>query len=154
MSNTSSPTTTRRARRAAILRLIGRREIRSQADLQALLEASGREVNQATLSRDLRDLGVLKGPRGYRLPELPDPPGPDPADLSAALRQWLKSLVVAQNQVVLRTPPGGAPPLALAIDRGELPLVLGTIAGDDTVLVICKSPPDARSTARRLERLR
>ena len=152
---TSSPTTlSREARRAVILRLIRKLEVRSQAELRAYLEDSGTEVNQATLSRDLRDLGVLKGPHGYRLPGAGEPGRSGDAGLVATVRQWLESTAVAQNQVLIKTPPGGAQPLALAIDRGDQPLVLGTLAGDDTVLVICRTPQHARRVARRFEQMR
>lgn len=141
----------RESRRRRIQTLLERQRVRSQADLQALLAAEGYEVNQATLSRDLRDLGVVKGKEGY---ELPGAPAATSAmaeqELDAAARTWLLTAVAAQNQVVLRTPAGGAQPLGLALDRAALAGVLGTIAGDDTVLAICKDSARARALVRRL----
>ncbi len=147
-----STATTKARRRRTILQLIRSYSIRSQAELLDLLEEDGVAVNQGTLSRDLRDLGVVKGPQGYALP------GAAPAasatnGLRHAVRQWLIEAFSAQNQVLLKTPIGGAQPLALALDGAELGMVLGTIAGDDTVLVICKSNGKAKSLAHELEEM-
>jgi transcriptional regulator of arginine metabolism len=124
--------------------------VRNQADLQEQLAAEGCDVNQATLSRDLRDLGVVKGPEGYELPaEGAASPAAEPT-LQQAARTWLLGATPAQNLVVLRTPAGGAQPLGLAIDRARLPGVVGTIAGDDTVLAVCASASRAKALAREL----
>lgn len=133
-------------RRRRILELVQAGPVQSQAALRELLAREGCGVNQATLSRDLRDLGVVKAPEGYRLS------GAAPAvdALEQATRQWLLEALPAQNQVVLRTPPGGAQPLALAIDSVRPEGVVGTLAGDDTVLVITPDARTARSLARRL----
>lgn len=152
------PTTTesRDQRRQRILELIEQNTIRNQAELQKLLEDEGREVNQATLSRDLRDLGVVKGPDGYELPGAASlTPQLAGSSLWHAVHSWLLAATPAQNLVVLRTPPGGAHPLALALDRAAaeesaLPGLVGTIAGDDTVLAVCSDAPKARALARRL----
>jgi len=142
-----SPTSTRTRRRQTIQDLIREYEIPSQGALQELLAQRGVQVNQATLSRDLRDLGVVKGPTGYSLLEeiaLPAGgavPAPLNGDLEHAVRTFLLRATPALNQVVLHTPPSAAAPLALALDQSGHPDVLGTLAGDDTVLVIC---PDAR----------
>lgn len=136
----------REARHQAILRAVRERRIRSQAELQARLARAGLEVNQATLSRDLRAMGVVKSPRGYELPAEGGGAAEDSAvALFQAVSAWLSSARVAQNQIVLRTPPGGASPLAVALDRAGWSRVVGTIAGDDTVLVVCE---DARSATR------
>jgi transcriptional regulator of arginine metabolism len=142
-------------RRRRIAELVRAQRIRSQFELQELLAAEGIDVNQATLSRDVRDMGLLKGREGY---EIPEEPAIADADKSLALYQAVHSFLAqstcTQNLVVLRTPPGGAQALALELDRAAWKGVLGTIAGDDTVLVICKSPADARRTSRELEHLR
>lgn len=144
--------TQRDNRRAAILDLVTTRELHNQRELSEALSERGIEVNQGTLSRDLRDLGVLKGPDGYEPPRGSDTLAPDPRGrLHQALRQFLSSTTPAQNQIVLRTPPGGAQPLAIALDEAGLPDVLGTLAGDDTVLVITPDARTARRVARRLE---
>jgi transcriptional regulator of arginine metabolism len=143
-------------RRHRILDLIGRRTIRNQAELQKLLAEHGVEANQATLSRDLRDLGVVKGPDGYELPGAPSlTPALAGASLWHAVHAYLLGAVPAQNLVVLRTPPSGAQPLALALDRAGtegrvLTGLVGTIAGDDTVLAVCQDAGKARALARRL----
>ncbi|MCP3917076.1 MAG: arginine repressor [bacterium] len=145
----NDPRTTRRDR---ILELLAAGAIPSQAALQNELAQDGIDVNQATLSRDLRALGVAKRPEGYALPtggESGNPTG----SLRMAARQWLVSTVTAQNQVVLRTPPGGAQPLALALDEAQLERVLGTIAGDDTILVITPDPRAAKRVAKTLAEL-
>jgi len=136
-------------RRRIILQLIRSYAIQSQAELQELLQEDGLVVNQGTLSRDLRDLGVVKGPAGYALPGT-RAAGPPANGLGQAVRQWLIEAIPVQHQVLLKTPMGGASPLALAIDGAELDSVLGTIAGDDTVLVICKTPGKSKSLAEQL----
>jgi transcriptional regulator of arginine metabolism len=139
------------ARRERILALLGKARVRNQADLQAQLAAAGCEVNQATLSRDLRQLGVVKGKDGYELPAVPAlGPGDAHRSLWHAVHTWLVSATTAQNLVVLRTPAGGAQALGLALDHAELPGVVGTIAGDDTVLAVCKDPGKAKALVRRL----
>lgn len=143
----------REERRARILALLRERRIKSQDELRKALRSDGHAANQATLSRDLRDMGVLKGPEGYALPsEVPaGAPAADPmTELYRAVRSWLESAIPALNQLVLRTPPGGASPLAVALDDARLSGVLGTVAGDDTVLVICASPRASKRLAREL----
>jgi transcriptional regulator of arginine metabolism len=138
------------ARRQRILTLLERGPVRSQADLQRLLADAGFEVNQATLSRDLRALGVRKGAEGYELPAAPLSPQTAHQSLWHAVHTWLVGATAAQNLVVLRTPAGGAQALALALDRAGLPGLVGTIAGDDTVLAVCATAARARALLRRL----
>jgi transcriptional regulator of arginine metabolism len=145
------PATSKSRRRQSILRLIRSYSIKNQAELQELLEEDGVAVNQATLSRDLRDLGVVKGPHGYALPSGAPAATATGNGLGQAMRQWLVEAIPAQNQVLLKTPMGGANPLALAIDGAEIGDVLGTIAGDDTVLVICANQARAKALCRKLE---
>lgn len=140
----------REDRRRRIVALLEKHHVRSQAELQQQLATAGFDVNQATLSRDLRDLGVVKSKDGYQLPGASAQPPATALELQAAIRSWLLQADLAQNLVVLRTPPGGAQPLGLALDRAELPGLLGTIAGDDTVLAICRDANKARALARRL----
>ncbi len=135
----------RRERHDTIVRVIASGGIRSQADLADALAGLGIEVNQATLSRDLRDLGVLKGPDGWTLPG-----GVAVDEITAACRQWLRSAEAITNQLVLKTLPGGATPLALALDHQGDRTVAGTIAGDDTVLVICRTPRAAPGLGKTL----
>lgn len=138
-------------RRRQIIALLHKRAVRSQAELRELLAGRGVDVNQGTLSRDLRDLGVLKGKDGYALPEVPGA-SPENAHRSLwhAVKTWLVDATPAENLVVLHTPAGGANPLGLALDHAGLPEVIGTIAGDDTVLAICRDPKTARGLAKKL----
>lgn len=146
----SNTQTDRQQRRDKILQLVARHRITSQAQLQDLLLEANIEVNQATLSRDLRDLLIVKTQHGYQLPgdAAAAPAETLQSSLWHAVRTWLRAATAAQNLLVLHTPPGGAQALGLALDKAGLGEVVGTIAGDDTVLVIC--PSDAK--ARRLQK--
>lgn len=153
--STSPRPVTREYRRQRIVELVRQQRVQSQLELQELLAEEDIVVNQATLSRDLRDMGLLKGPEGYELPsDVASRAADESVALYNAVHGWLNSAVVAENLVVLRTPPGGAQPLAVALDRAGWKQVLGTIAGDDTILCICKKPAEARRTARLLLDLR
>ncbi|MBJ76076.1 MAG: hypothetical protein CMJ98_03565 [Planctomycetes bacterium] len=149
-----SPSSVKTARRDAITELLQAESVHNHAELAALLEARGHGVNQATLSRDLRDLGVVKGPDGYTLSGAGSPtPESSGQRLTLAVRQYLSSAVQAQNQVLLRTPPGGAQPLALALDGAGHADLLGTVAGDDTILLIAADGPGATGLLAWLEGL-
>ncbi|MGO0577482.1 arginine repressor [Ornithinimicrobium panacihumi] len=144
---TSIPTT-RAARHQRITDLLERHAVGSQGQLLDLLGEDGISVTQATLSRDLVDLGAVKVRRGralvYAVPgqggDSTPRPAQEPGEVSARLHRLLQELLVSAravgNQVVLRTPPGAAHYLASAIDRSDSVEILGTIAGDDTILVI------------------
>ncbi|MPZ25479.1 MAG: arginine repressor [Micromonosporaceae bacterium] len=149
---------TRAARHARIVELIRTRPVRSQTELVELLAAAGAQVTQATLSRDLEELGAMKvrgadGAAVYLIPEDGEPVRRLPAQLAAGagtthppgrlvrlLRELLTGADASGNLAVLRTPPGAAQFLASALDRSGLPEVVGTIAGDDTVLVVAREP--------------
>ncbi len=142
---------TRTRRRQRILELIEGRSPSSHDELRRWLASEGIRTTQATLSRDLRDLGVAKGPDGYM------PPGGNgqaaPADdraLGRALAAELVGADCAAHTIVLRTRPGKANALAIEMDRARLAGVLGTVAGDDTIIVVARSAPAARSVMRRL----
>jgi transcriptional regulator of arginine metabolism len=138
------------ARHARIASLIRERAVRSQGELGDLLAAEGLLTTQATLSRDLEELGAVKvrGTDGaaaaYVIPE--DGQGPHrnaeqaPDRLRRLLRELLISADASGNLVLLRTPPGAAQFLASAFDRSGLPEVMGTIAGDDTIVVVVREP--------------
>ena len=137
----------RHARIAAIIRSV---DVRSQGELGELLSAEGFTTTQATLSRDLEELGAVKvrGTDGsapvYVIPE--DGAGPlrsaeqAPERLRRLLRDLLTSAEASGNLVLLRTPPGAAQFLASAFDRSGLPEVMGTIAGDDTIVLVVRAP--------------
>ena len=138
MSKLTTANDSREARRHQILNLIEQQAIKSQEALKDALETAGINVNQATLSRDLRDLGVIKGKDGYELPSLLPPNSPASQSLWHTVNSWVLSATPAQNQLVPRTPPGGAQALALAIDNSDLTEVIGTIGGDDTNTMAAK----------------
>lgn len=145
----------REERRARIAELVRSQRLHNQAELAERLAREGIEVNQATLSRDLRDMGVLKGPHGYELPQSVDLKSVDGSlALYAAAQSWLSTVTAAENLVVVRTPIGGASPLAVALDQAGLPDVLGTVAGDDTILIVARSAAAARQLVRELNALR
>jgi transcriptional regulator of arginine metabolism len=140
------PPQTKAARLGRIIALIGQRAIRSQSELAALLAGEGIETTQATLSRDLEELGAVKlrgvdgGAGRYVIPEdgHPRPMSGGTERLARLLAELLLSYDSSGNIAVLRTPPGAAQFLASAIDRASLHGAIGTIAGDDTVLVVAR----------------
>jgi transcriptional regulator of arginine metabolism len=126
-----------------ILAAVRRGGVASQEQLAKLLAADGVIVTQATLSRDLRELGVAKGPRGYSIPGEAPPTPRESGDLQRALKNLMMGGGTGGNLAVLHTGPGRAPLLALEIDRAGLKPILGTIAGDDTIFVATRSPREA-----------
>lgn len=152
----------RTARHRRIVELLDNLPIRSQAELLTLLARDGLEVTQATLSRDLVDLGAVKVRRGrqlvYAVPaeggDMTPRPAVDSEEVDARLRRLCEELLVAAeavgNLAVLRTPPGAANYLASAIDHARMPEVLGTIAGDDTIMVITGGPDEGEGLTARL----
>jgi transcriptional regulator of arginine metabolism len=140
------------ARQQRIVDLLNAHAVRSQSDLARLLRADDVVVTQATLSRDLDELGAVRVRHGdgqlvYAVPGEGGDPRPRPAADEAGVErlarrcaELLVSAEVSANLVVLRTPPGAAQFLASAIDHSLLPTVLGTIAGDDTVLLVTREP--------------
>lgn len=140
---------TKAARHAAILEAVRRRTLRTQEELASVLERQGIRATQVTLSRDLRELGVMKATEGY---VSPDAVSSAPAGLSLerVFREFLLDAIPAGNLVVLKTRPGGAGPVALALDRADWPEVVGTIAGDDTVFAATASAAVAESISARL----
>jgi transcriptional regulator of arginine metabolism len=134
-------------RQGQIRKLIRARRILTQDDLaRELKQSCGIETTQVTLSRDIRELGLLKTPEGYRQVEAAAA-GPD---LESIAGELLQDARVAQNLVVLRTSPGNANALAVALDKEDWPDVVGTIAGDDTILVVA---PDAASAEKLRQKL-
>ena len=152
MNENSDPRPVRRQQ--TILGLIRSVPVRSQGQLQRLLRRRGLTVAQPTLSRDLRDLGLAKTPRGYVAPEGAATrfvPGPRrEARLGRALRGFVLSVQAAGTVVVLKTPAAAAPPVARALDEAALPEAVGALAGDDTVFIATSSERAARALARRL----
>jgi transcriptional regulator of arginine metabolism len=168
---------TKVARQARVAAILARAQVRSQEELAELLAADGMHVTQATLSRDLDELGAvrLRGAAGalvYALPGEPGGPGSQPggvlaggaadpaaegeaagSKLARVAAEMLTSAEASANLVVLRTPAGAAQYFASVIDHAAWPSILGTVAGDDTVLVIARDPAGGDAVARALLRL-
>lgn len=142
-------------RQHRITRLLETQAVASQADLVELLAEEGMEATQATVSRDLDELGAVKvrlpgGDTAYALPELPSQQLAPEDHLRRVLGDWVVEMDVSANLVVLRTPPGSAHVVGSALDRSGFPDVIGTVAGDDTVLVVASESAGGATVARRL----
>jgi transcriptional regulator of arginine metabolism len=133
-------------RQGQILRIVRGTEIYTQEELARELARSGIQTTQVTLSRDMRELGLVKTAEGYRQLQS-EQTGPRIADV---VNEYLLDVRVAQNLAVLRTLPGNASTLAVAIDREEFDEVVGTVAGDDTILVISPSSEAAEQFRDRM----
>ena len=144
----------KRFRQGQILKLLSGQPVGSQDELRRRLGHLGVRVTQATLSRDLRELRLVKTSEGYRplASAGAEEAAPLPT-LARALKDFLLDIRPAQNMLVLKTPPGGAQPLAAAVDSEHWKEVSGTLAGDDTVLVICSSRNASGSIQKRLEEM-
>ena len=159
--STGTGTTTRATRQARIVELVSQEQVRSQTELLALLEAEGIETTQATLSRDLDELGAVKlrGAGGVPVYVIPDDGSPvrgiegGTGRLSRLLAELLVTPDASGNLAVLRPPPGGAHYLASALDRAALHDVVGTIAGDDTLMVVAREPLTGAQLVARLREL-
>ena len=141
-------------RQSAILDVVQHQPVRSQEQLRRQLRGAGFDVTQATLSRDIRELQLVKGgPQGaYQAPARPAANGHNGAGLlQRALSEYLTRSDQVQQLVLLRTGPGQAQILGVAIDGARLPDVVGTLAGDDTILVITRGARQARALVKRLE---
>src|SRR5579862_1425350 len=146
-------------RHSAIRELVAHSRVSNQDELRRKLRRRGFQVTQATLSRDIHELRLFKGPSGYSLPNgngngataatIDDAP-PSVAEM---LNSFGMRAVQAMNQVIVRTVMGGAQPVAAALDRENWPEVVGTIAGDDTVLVICLDQRRAGEVEARLRKI-
>ncbi len=141
-------------RQRRIVQLLRRRQVSSQEELAGLLARNGERVTQATLSRDLEELGAMKvrenGRVVYRVPE--EPPAGDEW-LRRMLQEFAVEVEASANLVVVKTPPGGANAVARALDGAGIKDVIGTVAGDDTIIVVCREGVRAQTVARRLRSL-
>jgi transcriptional regulator of arginine metabolism len=138
------------SRQNAILELLARGPIVRQEELQRLLRKRGFEAGQATLSRDIRELGLAKTSAGYSLPGRELSAESDLPSVSRLVREFVTSVRSAQNLLVTKTSIGSAQPVAAALDGQNWPEALGTIAGDDTILIVCE---DKRSAGRLADRI-
>ena len=141
-------------RQSAILDLVTQEAITSQDELCQRLRTRGFHATQATISRDIKELRLVKHAADgeYQKPGIPSKSHKNPEGLvRRVVAEHLKRLDQVQQLIVLRTDPGQAQPLALAIDRAELPEVIGTVAGDDTILIITRNARAGREVTRLLE---
>jgi transcriptional regulator of arginine metabolism len=152
----------RRERERAILRILGEREIHTQVELVAELRARGFVATQATVSRDIGRLGILKAPSPSGAPRYVPPDEPllsrnssngerEREQLEAAVRESVLEVDAGDAVLAVRTPPGLANAVAITIDRARVPEIVATVAGDDTIFVLMRSAADRRKVRRLLE---
>lgn len=142
---------TKLARQRAILEIVQHGPVASQEDLQRALHRRGCDVGQATLSRDIHELNLVKTPEGYaRLKALPAAE-PNLPSISRLLREFVLDVRPAQNLLVIKTAVGSAQPVAAALDAENWPETVGTIAGDDAILIVSS---DQRAATRLAGRIR
>ena len=139
---------TKALRQSRIRDLIASRPVRNQEELKALLGRAGIASTQATLSRDLREIGAVKGPGGYSLTGNGAAVPAAGEEFARAAKLFLLDAAHSGNIALLKTAPGNAHALGVAIDRAKFAGVLGTIAGDDTIFALMRSPSDAKRFAR------
>lgn len=139
------------ARQKTILEILHKGPIESQEELQGVLARRGFDVGQATLSRDIRELGLVKTYDGYMPATGTTPPEPVLPSVSRLVREFVLEVRLAQNMLVLKTSVGSAQPVAASIDAEDWSEVVGTLAGDDTILVISQDNKTAHQLARRIE---
>ena len=144
----------KRFRQGQILKVLAAEPVASQDELRRQLIHLGLRVTQATLSRDLRELRLVKTTEGYKpLPEAATEESLSASRLARAVKSFLLDVRPAQNMLVLKTPPGGAQPLAAAVDAEHWKEVAGTLAGDDTVLIIAPSLKARATVQKRVEEM-
>lgn len=145
-------------RQHRVVKLLAEQAVTSQAHLVELLAAEGVQATQATVSRDLEDLGAIKvrvpgGETVYAIPELPTEQRAPEDHLRRVFGDWVVEVSHSANLVVLRTPPGSAHVVGSALDRSGLPDILGTVAGDDTLIVVVSEDVGGATIARQLSEL-
>jgi len=139
-------------RQQLILQLIENGKVANQEDLRRALARQGQQVTQATLSRDIHELGIVKTGNGYSLPAQVAGETALPS-AERLVREFVLSVREAQNQLVLKTSVGSAQPVAAALDAEGWEEMLGSIAGDDTILIICENKHHAERVANRLSEM-
>ena len=145
-------------RQHLVAKLLQQHAVTSQEQLVDLLAAEGVIATQATVSRDLVDLGAIKiraagGESIYAVPELPKEQRAPEDHLRRVFGEWVVEVATSANLVVLRTPPGSAHVVGSALDRANVPGVLGTVAGDDTLVVVVEEGHGGTAAVRRLRAL-
>ena len=145
-------TDSRNRRLAALTDLLRRRSLTRQDELVVALREAGHEVTQATVSRDLDQLGAVKirraGETRYALPDQLGAARADQNRLRSLFAEWVRAAEPAASLVVLKTPPGSAHLVGVALDSASRDKVVGTISGDDTLFIACRSPAEAQALAQ------
>lgn len=141
------------SRHNTILGLLEEQELHNQDELRRALSRRGIKVTQATLSRDIHDLQLIKTPQGYRTQQAEALPETALPSADRLVREFVRDVREAQNLLVLKTSVGSAQPVAAALDAEEWPEVVGTVAGDDTILVISNENRTAQKLAQRIRGL-
>jgi transcriptional regulator of arginine metabolism len=136
-------------RRNQILELLRDEAVATQEELRRKLARRGLRVTQATVSRDIEELGLVKTREGYRLPEAPEPAAAQPP-LSVVLKEFVREVCQASNLVIVKTHPGNAHTVAAVLDAEQWPEVAGTVAGDDTIFVATARARDATRVRKKL----
>lgn len=154
----SPPRLGKAQRQHLVARIIGSTHVSNQAQLVELLAAEGVRATQATVSRDLEDLGAIKvrvpgGESAYAIPDLPAQQVAPEDHLRRVFGDWVVEVASSQNLVVLRTPPGSAHVVGSALDRAGMPGVVGTVAGDDTLILVVAEDVGGAEMADRLSDL-
>jgi transcriptional regulator of arginine metabolism len=139
-------------RRNQILELLHSQSVATQEELRRKLARRGIHVTQATVSRDIEELGLVKTREGYRLPEAAAPAPPQPT-LSIVLKEFVREVRQASNLVIVKTHPGNAHTVGVVLDAEKWPEVAGTVAGDDTIFVATARARDAARVRKRLQSL-
>ena len=137
-------------RRSQILDLLKVEAVADQAELRRKLAQRGIRVTQATVSRDIRELGVAKTREGYRLPQATEPVAPPQPPLPVVLKEFLRNVRQASNLVIVKTHPGNAHTVAVALDSAGWDEIVGTVAGDDTILVAAGSARQAAQLRKKI----
>jgi transcriptional regulator of arginine metabolism len=140
-------------RHRAVLEVLRQGPIASQEDLQGALRKRGFRVGQATLSRDIRELNLVKTSAGYTLPQGEGAAGLALPPVQRLVREFVLDVRPAQNLLVVKTIIGSAQPVAAALDEQEWEEVLGTIAGDDAILIVCPDKDSCKKVAVRIEEM-
>lgn len=140
-------------RQRAVLEALRQGPVANQEDLQRALRKRGFRVGQATLSRDVRDLNLSKTAAGYSLPQGESASGLALPPVQRLVREFVLDVRPAQNLLVLKTIVGSAQPVAAALDEQEWKEIVGTIAGDDSILIVCPDKDAARKVATRIEEM-
>lgn len=144
---------TKPGRQRAIIDVVEARPVASQEELQKALAKRGFRVGQATLSRDIHELGLVKSGEGYALPGGEMVLEPALPSVSRLAREFVLSVQSAQNLVVVKTAVGSAQPVAAALDGEQWPEVVGTLAGDDAILIVTPDKKDAKKLEQRIRGL-